>query len=348
MARDQNIASDEELALDNLGFLGSDDIRTGLISGATFRNKAVQYAAVDGLAVFEGDIILGSVDEMERVAALVQAGTESDDSGIARGVVISGAKYRWPNALMPYDIDPALPNKGRVAYAINEWQTKVGVKFVKRTAANASQYPNYVHVFKSDGCWSYVGMQGGKQNLSLADGCGNVATIHELGHAWGLWHEQSREDRDLFVTIKWANIQAGKSSNFNQHITDGDDVGAYDYASIMHYGRYAFSKNGQPTIVPKQAGVTIGQATGLSAGDIAAVRSIYTITHYNLTVSRVYATTQEKNAWVYFAGIGWRKINPSKADGVTNMLAMFALARVDNRKVHARIDGSKVYRAYLN
>ena len=76
-----------------------------------------------------------------------------------------------------------------------------------------------------------------------------AAILHEMGHTVGLWHEQSREDRDQFVRIDWANIQAGMEHNFDQHITDGDDIGDYDYGSIMHYPATAFSSTGLPTIV---------------------------------------------------------------------------------------------------
>ena len=38
--------------------------------------------------------------------------------------------------------------------------------------------------------------------------------------------------------------------NFDQHISDGDDVGTYDYGSIMHYPRDAFSIDGSDTITP--------------------------------------------------------------------------------------------------
>ncbi|MGF2339117.1 M12 family metallopeptidase, partial [Acinetobacter baumannii] len=40
-------------------------------------------------------------------------------------------------------------------------------------------------------------------------------------------------------------------------------------------GRFAFSKNGQPTIIPLVDGVEIGQRTHLSEKDIAAVKAMY-------------------------------------------------------------------------
>lgn len=43
----------------------------------------------------------------------------------------------------------------------------------------------------------------------------------------------------------------------------------------MHYGTTAFSMNGQPTMVPRQSGVTIGEAKQLSPMDIAEVRHYY-------------------------------------------------------------------------
>ncbi len=43
----------------------------------------------------------------------------------------------------------------------------------------------------------------------------------------------------------------------------------------MHYKTTAFSMNGQPTMVPRQAGVTIGGAKRLSPIDIAEVRHFY-------------------------------------------------------------------------
>ncbi len=99
--------------------------------------------------------------------------------------------------------------------------------------------------------------------------------IHEIGHAWGLWHEHTREDRDRYVIVNWANMSSTESYNFSQNISNGDDIGGYDYNSVMHYNGTAFSVNGLPTLVTIPAGIPIGQRAGLSTGDIAAIRMLY-------------------------------------------------------------------------
>ena len=54
-------------------------------------------------------------------------------------------------------------------------------------------------------------MIGGGQVLSLqAGGCTNIGIVaHELIHALGFYHEQSRNDRDSFVTVNYNNILSG-------------------------------------------------------------------------------------------------------------------------------------------
>ncbi len=50
----------------------------------------------------------------------------------------------------------------------------------------------------------------GKQNLSIGENCDRLGIVeHEFLHALGFWHEQSRSDRDDYVTIMWDQIQEG-------------------------------------------------------------------------------------------------------------------------------------------
>ncbi len=242
---------------------------TALVDGATFTQKPLLYANVDGEAIFEGDIVLGSVQQLQQ--------TQARDIA-QRSIGITGAQFRWPNAVVPYEIDPGLPNQQRVTDAIAHWEANTTIRFTLRTAANQAQFPDFARFVSGGGCSSFVGKQGGQQNITLGAGCTAGNAIHEIGHTIGLWHEQSREDRDNFVTIVWANIDPSMQFNFSQHISDGDDLGAYDYGSIMHYPPNAFTINGQNTIVAKQAlpaGVVMGQRSGLSADDLAGVRILY-------------------------------------------------------------------------
>ena len=258
--------AEPELAEELVG----DETGTVQLFNPQLSSTQLTYAKVGELAIFEGDIVLGRHADLE-----AQTEMAAGDVAFAVAITVSATAARWPNATVPYEIDAGMPDQFRVTDAIAHWTANTPIRFVQRTGANAGQYPNYVRFFAGDGCYSTVGMAGGRQDISLGSGCGTGNAIHEIGHTVGLWHEQSREDRDSFVTINWANIDPGKAHNFDQHISDGDDIGAYDYGSIMHYPATAFSTNGQPTIVPIQAGVVIGQRTGLSAGDIAGVRQMY-------------------------------------------------------------------------
>ena len=78
-------------------------------------------------------------------------------------------------------------------------------------------------------------MQGGLQLLSLGPGCvQHGVVVHELLHTLGLWHEQSRLDRDniynlqylkyltylyrdQYVTVHWDNIQPGMEDQFAKY-----------------------------------------------------------------------------------------------------------------------------------
>jgi len=334
----------------NCEIQSGDDVFNGYISGLTFKNKPVEYTVVDGMAIFEGDIILGTEAEMKARTLAIQAGNRStQEDNIEKGITISGDQYRWPNALVPYDIDASLPSKNRVTDAIAHWISETNINFVLRTAANAGQYPNYVRFRPGSGCSSSVGMRGGRQFITLANGCSTGNTMHEIGHAIGLWHEQSRSDRGTHVNIHLDNVEEGREGNFNKRPNDGDDYGAYDYDSIMHYSKRAFSKNGLDTITTKPiAGIPIGQRAGLSPGDINAAHSIYTTWFTNKSVSQVFTTYDSQNSWIAPQNVGWRKIKTGNTDGVTNCFIASCEAKANNRTVNIFTDDNDLKRIYLN
>lgn len=65
-------------------------------------------------------------------------------------------------------------------------------------------------------CYSYVGRRGNAQTVSLArSGCVYHKTVqHELLHALGFNHEQTRSDRDSYIRVAWENIQSGTELRF--------------------------------------------------------------------------------------------------------------------------------------
>lgn len=246
-------------------FRSSADTGKSYLIGPRKIVQEITYSKIDGLAIYEGCIELGSIEEAEKLRTRGEEG----DLATTEAIGIVGDKYRWPKGIVYYRIASTLPNKERVTAAIAHWQEKTPLRFVPWTNQN-----NYVSFILDSGCSSRVGMQGDEQFIRLADGCSLGATIHEIGHCIGLWHEQSRHDRDSYVTVNFANIQQNTEHNFEKQIAEGFDIGEYDYGSIMHYPATAFSKNGQPTIVAK-GGEAIGQRIALSTKDVAGVKVLY-------------------------------------------------------------------------
>ncbi|KAJ0002344.1 hypothetical protein NQD34_002140, partial [Periophthalmus magnuspinnatus] len=136
---------------------------------------------------------------------------------------------------------------------------------------------DWLSIESQSGCYSYVGRQGGAQTLSLdRRGCLYHSTVqHELLHALGFNHEQTRSDRDQHIKVHWENIMDGMAYNFD--IIDTLNQGTpYDYGSVMQYERYAFSKNNLPTMEPvPDPNVIFGEATEMSQNDITRLNRLY-------------------------------------------------------------------------
>ncbi|KAM8831676.1 meprin A, alpha (PABA peptide hydrolase), tandem duplicate 1 isoform 1-T2 [Spinachia spinachia] len=160
-------------------------------------------------------------------------------------------RYRWtfPIAYILGD-DLDLNAKGCVHQAFEMYRLKSCVDFKPYEGERS-----YIKFVKRGGCFSSVGDQQTGQILSLGSGCDHKAVIeHELLHALGFYHEQSRTDRDDYVDIWLNQVTPGLENNFNKYNDDyiTDQNTAYDYESVMHYRPFSFNKNQSiPTITTK-------------------------------------------------------------------------------------------------
>ncbi|XP_048875828.1 astacin-like metalloendopeptidase [Brienomyrus brachyistius] len=180
----------------------------------------------------------------------------------------------WPaengTVVVPFVISPALRNKtADIRGAFELISQKTCVVFKERTTDT-----DYLEFVIGDGCASFVGHCGGRQPVFIGKKCATGNICHELLHALGFYHEHVRSDRDDYITVQYQNIKPGRKEEFFKKDINGKDL-PYDLNSIMHYGSYEFSANGQPTIVVKKKGAVIGQRKSLSDLDVQRLQKLY-------------------------------------------------------------------------
>ncbi|XP_016317087.1 high choriolytic enzyme 1-like isoform X2 [Sinocyclocheilus anshuiensis] len=237
-------------------------------------------------AAVDQDIQSGDVDMFSRI---LQANKEISGMLLEGDMVLPTTMNamkclndycRWPKSPsgwveVPYSIANDFYDYERAVIdnAMKSIAAKTCVRFVPRT-----NQVDYISIENLVGCSSAVGRSGGKQQLSLSvDGCASHGIIeHELLHSLGFHHEHTRSDRDQYIWINWQNIPQASAHNFQLKDTNNLNT-PYDYNSIMHYGRTAFTiKSGMETIIPiPNPLVQIGQRQELSAIDIQRINKLY-------------------------------------------------------------------------
>ena len=249
-----------------------------------YDGRSVAFEIIGGWALVEGDIIIGRADELSRALR------EPAGDVRPKTFTIGYQANLWPRAAsgvfeIPYTI-AADPN-GKVPPAIAAFNATFSgfMQFVARTTQ-----ADYVEFSLSlpdsaPACSSSLGRVGGKQMLVGPPTCATGTLLHEMGHAIGLLHEQSRPDRDQYLVFQPQNVaksfrSASALARFNRKA-----VAPYDFGSIMHYGDFDFSTNGQPSNVTMPSGIEIGQRREYSAADVDTVRRLYGAAPASVTVT---------------------------------------------------------------
>lgn len=200
--------------------------------------------------IFEADILV------ENITSMKEDVKKNGNDPILKNALLHRKKL-WEDNTVYYNFSNhfSIEEKKIILSAMTEIEEKTCIKFIENSNAK-----NQIYIFKGNGCYSYVGRYGGLQPLSLGWGCIHKGTaMHELMHALGFFHEQSRMDRDNYIIIQWKNIIEGTEDNFEKYTSKLiDHLGQeYDYYSILHYDSKAFSKNYKETIIPKNRSVVL-------------------------------------------------------------------------------------------
>ncbi|KAF2882790.1 hypothetical protein ILUMI_23302 [Ignelater luminosus] len=187
---------------------------------------------------------------------------------------------RWPSGVVPFEITGSLSSEAKrtIKKSMMVLHNETCIRFRRRKSDDSA----WISITNTNtGCWATLGRVGGGQgfNLQEPECLSRIGTtMHELLHVLGFNHEHSRSDRDSYITIHWENVEQGMERHLQK--SDKKDFTSfgvsYDYGSVVHYPKMAFSINDLPTItVKKDPKIKIGQRKRFSENDLEKVRQMY-------------------------------------------------------------------------
>ena len=259
-----------------LAFAGAGAAEDGAVQTAGYElviDGRVDIEVIDGLAIYDGDIVLGRVtgsgalQPLTRKALQSLAEKKAGNAGPARrdasyaNLVLPVPPLRrdgfllmsidpWPDGRIPYTfgagVDPA--DAGVIRKTIDFWNEQTEVPWVP------SEFGVEIITDAGNKTW---GLGAGSSRLSVNSPVSRGALLHEMGHVAGLMHGHERTDASQYLNLGIRDARTVRPKDYPV-------FGPFDYASTMNY----YSPPSRPP------GIIIGPDT-LSAGDIDAINRIH-------------------------------------------------------------------------
>ncbi len=202
----------------------------------------------------------------------------NQDQAKTNGASMDGK--RWPSDTVYYKIKSDVPDQFRVTNAIAHIEQYTNIKFVALASPNPL-LDDYIEIVRAPNSSdyagsSYLGKVGGRQELELHDVYASTGTaIHEFLHALGIFHEQTREDRNTYITVNFGEIPGSWEDQYEIY-SDGFDQGPFDFSSIMLYSSSDADEDGIWDMVKVSNNQPFfAQRSSLSTGDKAVLNQIY-------------------------------------------------------------------------
>ena len=250
------------------------------VASGMLQNRPVVYQIWNGQALVEGDMIVHPATR-----------------GISPEFAINYTSQLWPSVSgvhqVPYTVNGTAANLTTALANFNQDFSGL-IQFVPCSAPpnTTCSLPAYVAISVSGGGAegsSYVGVAPAPyqpQPLTCGSACTVATWLHEMGHTIGLLHEHQRPDRGNYITLNLANADLPNvPGNFTLFSYDNQITGLYDYASVMHYCAFCFSKAGQPVLESIPAGIPLSNNVGYSAGDFDQIQRLYGAAPSSVTVT---------------------------------------------------------------
>lgn len=187
-------------------------------------------------------------------------------------VSLSSVQY-WPQGVVPYILEDGV-DRERVIAALAEIHGRTNVRFVEHKSE--ADYIVFRNIDREQ-CQSHLGREGGEQEVLLGPNCTSGQILHELLHALGFVHEQSREDRDDYIKIVWDNIEPAYKDQF-QKIPASISIPVpipFDFNSVLLYPPTAFGDDHRITITKQDGSLYAANRLALSKLDVERVNRIY-------------------------------------------------------------------------